>query len=105
MQRNRFPPIQGVYLDFQSSSLTFTESNECFLNNFHVFHWKIKNEDGRFIPFIFKKSGFDAEKTVKHEIFEFKRNPSVIHYLKIIDILSHWKDERDKSSQLFSKSI
>jgi len=26
------------------------------------------DEDGRFIPVIFKKSGFDAEKTVKHEI-------------------------------------
>ena len=34
---------------------------------------------------IFKKSGFDAEKTVKHEILSTSsENPSVIQYLKII---------------------
>ena len=65
MQKNRasskinggkyFPPIQEIYLEFLSSSLTFTESNrKCFLNSFHVFL-------SDFIPFIFKKSGFDAE--------------------------------------------
>ena len=43
------------------------------------------HEDGLFIPFIFKKSGFDAEKTVKHEILSTSsENPSVIQYLKII---------------------
>ena len=76
MQGNRFPPIQEIYLDFRSSSLPLTESNECFLNNFHVFHWKIMKMGDS--SNLFKKSGFDAEKTVKHEILSTSSETRVL---------------------------
>ena len=147
MKGNRFPPMQEIYLDFRSSSSHLPESNECFMNNFHVFHWKIMkmgdSSHGRSILifwavpshlpnqlnvfrttfmhsigkwwrwaihlFIFKKSGFDAEKIIKHEILSISSDTRVLsniwknYYLS--RYLSYWKDERDKSSRLFSKSI